>query len=134
VRDRLEVIACNIFVSLIYRDANLRIVDAEVELQALLFKPHLCLYHLCDLFEIVINRLLYVDSWAFDFLDEPIDLDEPLNPPAESQVTPPSLQALGTSILDQFLKRVLLGSLEPSPEKVSPPVALDHRGGADPSN
>jgi hypothetical protein len=73
VRDSLEVIACNIFESLIYRDANLRIVDAEVELQALLFKPHLCLYHLSDLFEIVINGLLYVDGWAFDLLDESID-------------------------------------------------------------
>lgn len=50
LRDRQKVIACHIFVSLVYSYTHLRIIDAEIELQGLLLEPHLSLNPLCDIF------------------------------------------------------------------------------------
>jgi hypothetical protein len=78
---------------------DLVILIVEIEFETLLLVSHLCLYHLTDLFDVVINRLFDVYYGRLYPLNEPFDPDHALDPPCKPQVAPPSLQAGGCSML-----------------------------------
>ncbi len=78
---------------------NLVILIVKIEFETLLLVSHLSLYHLTDLFDVVINRLFDVYYGRLYPLNKPFDLDHALDPPSKPQVAPPSLQTGGCSML-----------------------------------